>query len=347
MPVKVNEKMASSPEALIKLGRALMGSGQGGKAVEIFRAMRAERPDDVDLLSAERAVLAHGIPQWHAKMLSDTVRNDGYERALQRAVQPDSIVLDIGSGSGLLAMMAARAGARHVYTCEAVPAVAETAREIVASNGFADQITVLARHSSELDRERDLGGGADIVVSEIIADNLLSEGVVAALDHAARELARPGAKFIPCNASMRVALAWLDQPQPQLPPIVNGFDVSLFERHVATHHSVLVGHKKLHLRSDAQVLFPLSFGESAPAAPTSDRAVLQAHKGRVNGLVQWVYLQMDEAEAYENAPAADTSSAWGAVLHRLPEALCGANVEAIAVHADHDGMHPRFWFTRA
>jgi type II protein arginine methyltransferase len=346
MPIRLNEKMASSSQALVKLGRALMGSGQGDKAVEIFRTLRAERPDDVDLLSAERAVLAHGIPQWHAKMLGDTVRNDCYERALQRAVRPDSIVLDIGSGSGLLAMMAARAGAKHVYTCEAVPAVAATAREIVAANGFADRITVIARHSSELDRERDLGGGADIVVSEIIADNLLSEGVIAALDHAARELARPQAQFIPCKASMRIALAWFDQPRPELPAIVNGFDVSLFDRHVATHHSVLVGHKRLHLRSDAQELFPLSFGESA-AAPTRGRAVLQVHETPVNGLVQWVHLQMDEVEAYENAPALKASSAWGAVLHRLPRGLCAADVWEIAVHADHDGLNPRFWFDRA
>ncbi|HEX8442551.1 MAG TPA: 50S ribosomal protein L11 methyltransferase [Allosphingosinicella sp.] len=323
-----------------------MGSGKGDQAVAIFRDLRAERPDDADLLSAERAVLAHGIPQWHAKMLSDFDRNDCYERALIRAVRPDSIVLDIGSGSGLLAMMAARAGARHVYTCEAVPAVAETAREIIAANGFADRVTVLSRHSSDLNRKRDLGGGADILVSEIIADNLLSEGVIASLAHAARELARPGALFIPCKASMRVALAWFDQPHPQLPAVVSGFDVSLFDRHVATHHSVLVGHKRLHLRSNAQEMFPLSFGESAPTAPTHDHAVLRAEEGPVNAMVQWVHLQMDDAEAYENAPAADASSAWGAVLHRFPDALCGADVREIAVHGDHDGVNPRFWFAR-
>jgi type II protein arginine methyltransferase len=343
---KINDKMASSPEALIKLGRALMGSGQGDKAVAIFRALRAERPDDPDLRSAERAVLAHGIPQWHAKMLEDGARNDCYDRALQRAVRPGSIVLDIGSGSGLLAMMAARAGAAHVYSCEAVPAIAETAREIVAANGFADRVTILSRHSTDLDRERDLGGGADIVVSEILADNLLSECVIASLDHAARHLARPGARFIPGRASMRVALAWFDQEQPRLPSHASGFDVSLFERHVASHHSVVVGHKRLHLRSEATELFPLSFGEGVPAAPTRADAVLRATGGPVNGLVQWIHLQLDDQEAYVNAPSPGSSSAWGAVFHRLPDDLSGEHEGAIGVHADHDGVNPRFWFTR-
>ncbi len=344
---RISDKMASSPEALVKLGRALMGSGQGDKAVAIFRTLRAERPHDVDLLSAERAVLSHGIPQWHAKMLNDTERNDCYDRALQRAVRPGSIVLDIGSGSGLLAMMAARAGAAHVYTCELNAAVAETAREIVAANDFADRVTVIGRHSTDLDRERDLGGGADIVVSEIIADNLLSESVIGSLDHAARQLARPGARFIPGKASMRVALAWFDELPPRLPSVVSGFDVSLFERHVAPHFSLLVGSKRVQLQSDPAELFPLSFGQGAPTASTQDSAVLKATGGPVNGLVQWIHLQLDEQQAYENIPSPDAMSAWGAVFHPLPDALCDQDAREIVLHADHDGVNPRFWFTRA
>ena len=58
-------------------------------------------------------------------MINDDERNAAYERALARAVTPDSVVFEIGTGSGLVAMMAARAGARLVVTCEAVPVLAE------------------------------------------------------------------------------------------------------------------------------------------------------------------------------------------------------------------------------
>ena len=66
---------------------------------------------------------ALGGAVWHFDMMSDLKRNDAYERALIAAVKPGSIVLDIGTGSGLLAMMAARAGAKHVYACEMNPDV--------------------------------------------------------------------------------------------------------------------------------------------------------------------------------------------------------------------------------
>lgn len=58
--------------------------------------------------------------QWHYRMLNDLERNEAYDRALRRALQllPGAVVLDIGGGTGLLSMFAARAGAAHVYCCE-------------------------------------------------------------------------------------------------------------------------------------------------------------------------------------------------------------------------------------
>jgi type II protein arginine methyltransferase len=346
MLAKINAQLTASPQALVKLGRALMGSGQGDKAVAILCSAAAERPDDPDIASAVQAVLSHGVPRWHASMLSDTARSDAYERAIRRAVRPDCVVLDIGSGSGLLAMMAARAGARRVYTCEAVPAVAETAREIIAANGLSERITVFAKHSTELDRDRDLDGGADLIVSEIISDNMLCEGVIGSLDHAARELARPNATFIPHRTSMRVALVHYDQILPRLPQEVSGFDVSLFERHVPSSYSVPVGHKRLQVRSETKEFLPLRFGPEAPPHPAQDHVVLTAH-GPVNGLVQWLHLHLDEQDTYENAPRPGAFSAWGLVFHQLPDALTEEDARRIGVYADHDGMHPRFWFTRA
>lgn len=61
------------------------------------------------------------------------------ELAIEAAV-PGKVVLDIGTGSGLLAMMAARAGAARVIACEMNAAVAETARRIIAANGLADRM---------------------------------------------------------------------------------------------------------------------------------------------------------------------------------------------------------------
>lgn len=59
-------------------------------------------------------------------------------------------VLDIGCGTGLLSLQAARAGAEHVYACEMFSGWAEIATKNVKENGFESVITVFNKHSSSL-----------------------------------------------------------------------------------------------------------------------------------------------------------------------------------------------------
>mmetsp|Transcript_23377 Transcript_23377/g.52736 ORF Transcript_23377/g.52736 Transcript_23377/m.52736 type:complete len:130 (-) Transcript_23377:39-428(-) len=89
---------------------------------------------------------------WHFAMMNDRPRNAAYFRALQRVIFPgQSVVLDIGSGtSALLAMMAARLGARRVYTVEANPVLAAMAAETLARNRLDRRVTALSCSSTDL-----------------------------------------------------------------------------------------------------------------------------------------------------------------------------------------------------
>ena len=80
----------------------------------------------------------------HEEMLKDEVRTRTYEMAIMenKHLFQDKIILDVGCGTGILAMFAARAGAKHVYAVDC-SSIAQQAREIVQINGFADQITVI------------------------------------------------------------------------------------------------------------------------------------------------------------------------------------------------------------
>ncbi len=71
-------------------------------------------------------------------MLHDERRTGDYLRALAAAVRPDDVVLDIGTGSGVLAVAAARAGARRVYAVEASD-IAEVAARVFEVNGVQDR----------------------------------------------------------------------------------------------------------------------------------------------------------------------------------------------------------------
>jgi SAM-dependent methyltransferase len=338
--IRTPDALTATPGALIRLGCAMMGSGQGGKAVALLRSLRAARPDDPELLSAERIILSHRVARWHGAMLADETRNRAFERAIARSAAGAAMVLDIGTGSGLLAMMAARAGARSVVACEAHPALAETARDIVAANGYGELIRVIAGTSTTLDRDRDLGGGADLILAEIFADDLLCEGALDSLRDAAVRLARPGARMIPAAASVRVALAWRELEVDDLADI-EGFDLSLFERHMALEHKLRSGDRKLALRSKSESLFDFEFG---PDLPRSGRTslTLKAAAGPANGIVQWIRLKLDDEEIYENRPGADSRSHWAASFHPLPGTGIPERGE-ITLNAAHDGDRLQLW----
>src|SRR3569623_403454 len=278
-----------SPETLTKLGCALMGSGQRAKAIALVEAALAES-DDPALVSAARVILSHHVPQWHGPMLADAARNSAFEQAIARALPEGGTLLDIGAGSGLLSLIAARAGAASVYACEADPALAATAAAIVARNGWAGTVRVIPKRSTELDREIDLGGGADVIVAEIFSNDLINEGALPSLEHAAAALGRPGARIIPAAASIEVALAWLDMDDTALDD-VQGFALTLFARHASPDLRVSVSSSKLSLRSDPKSLFRFDFQSGGPFPAGRAQVTLEARDGAANGVVRWIRLE--------------------------------------------------------
>jgi precorrin-6B methylase 2 len=131
-------------------------------------------------------------PVEHARMLHDERRTNDYLAALRAAVRPEDVVLDIGTGSGVLALAAARAGARCVYAVEASD-IAEVAERVFAANGVADQVTVLPGWS----RVIELPEPADLLVTEVIGNEPLEEEILETTLDARRRLLKPEARLIP------------------------------------------------------------------------------------------------------------------------------------------------------
>jgi type I protein arginine methyltransferase len=129
----------------------------------------------LNMLIEESALVSPGAEQartsgWadpveHARMLHDERRTGDYVAALTAAVRPNDVVLDIGTGSGVLAVAAARAGARHVYAVEASD-IAEVAQRVFVVNGVEDQVTLLPGWS----RLTELPEQADLLVAEVIGN---------------------------------------------------------------------------------------------------------------------------------------------------------------------------------
>ncbi len=98
----------------------------------------------------------------YGKMLADAPRMDAYVAALRRTVKPGSVVLDLGCGPGVFALLACQLGARRVYAVEP-DNVIELAREAARANGFADRIEFFQSFSTEIT----LPERADVIISDL------------------------------------------------------------------------------------------------------------------------------------------------------------------------------------
>ncbi|XP_071451917.1 protein arginine N-methyltransferase 7 isoform X2 [Hetaerina americana] len=162
----------------------------------------------------------------YADMLHDSERNQKYHVAVKAAVQKmhelgkSAHVLDIGTGTGLLAMMAANCGADSVVACEAFPPMAKCARRIINGNEMAGKIQIIPKRSTEIivGKDGDMKHRANILVTEVFDTELIGEGAINTFNHAHKELLEEDCIVIPSRATIYaqvvespLALAW-NQP---------------------------------------------------------------------------------------------------------------------------------------
>ena len=136
-------------------------------------------------------------------MLKDTVRTLAYQRAIENNKEDfkDKIVLDIGAGTGILSIFAARSGAKHVYAIENAD-IAVFAKEIVKQNGLSDKITVIKGKMEEIElpvKE------VDIIISEWMGYFLLYESMLDSVLWARDKYLAKGGKMLPDRAQIFVA----------------------------------------------------------------------------------------------------------------------------------------------
>ena len=134
----------------------------------------------------------------HRTMICNRVRTGAFRRAIDSVVRPGDIVLDVGAGSGILSVFAARAGAARVYAVERTPA-AVLAAELAAANGVAEIVRVI--HGDVMDIE--LPERVDVIVSEWLGGFGIDEGMLVPVIVARDRWLKPGGVMIP-----RLVTAW-------------------------------------------------------------------------------------------------------------------------------------------
>jgi len=219
-------------------------------------------------------------PSIHRDMLTDATRMDAFKRAIDKAIKPGMVVADIGTGTGILAYWAAKAGAEHVYAIEA-SAMAGKAEEILAQSGVADRVTVLRGLSYEVDVPKP----CDVIVSETLGHVGIDEGCLPVAKDAQRFL-KPDGIFIPgdveliaqvvnCPAFAHEISCWR--------PSEDGFDASPM-RQLALEMSYLTSSGSYEALSELASVVRYRLGDDLPG-PWGGKMVSKGRIGKANAIV--------------------------------------------------------------
>ncbi len=334
-------RLEGNPVALLNFARTfLLAKGREREAREVCERVLAASPHDPELAALARSVIGHGIGSWYFTMVQDVNRHALYERALKAALVKGGRVLDIGAGTGLFAMLAARCGADEVIACEQNPAIADAVRDTVAANGLSDRVKVVAKLSTDLQLGVDMQGPADVVIWDNLANNLIAQGATKAVDDAKRRLAVQAAPFIPSRAEIMLALAHDLKPENRQMMIVDGFDLSAFNRFAPSGYTKQ--QPSVALRSESRTIFDFDF-QSGSYPPERGAVSLTASGGQVDGLIQWVRFHLGHGIVYDTLD--ETAHAFGLEFHGVTP-IDTVPGQAIEAGGRHDGQSTWFWLER-
>jgi type I protein arginine methyltransferase len=160
----------------------------------------------------------------YGSMIADKGRMEAYFKALAQVMKPDSVVLDIGTGTGIFAMIACQLGAKKVYAIEPSNAIL-VGKEIAAANGFSNRIQFFQRLSTQVE----LPEKADVIISDLRGILPVSQNHIPSIIDARERLLKPDGVLIPQCDRLWVAIAELPDLYGRLvnPWDQNGYSLNM------------------------------------------------------------------------------------------------------------------------
>lgn len=340
--VSESKRSAEMLTNLLARGEAYLENNQFASALDSFEMALCIDTKNQQAQQGLNRAHCQIVPRWHFEMLNDEKRNEAFRRALTNAITPETIVLDIGSGTGLLAMMAARAGAKETVTCEMVPQLAELARDTVALNGLADRIITLDKKSTSLVIGYQMVHKANLLVTETVDCGLLGEGIVSSIAHAKANLLTENAQIVPCAATVYATVV----ESPRLRNLncaktAAGFDVSLINRYATAHYiPVRLDAFEYAALTEPFPVFNFDF-VNGTIVPERKRIEVQVLRdGNAHCVVFWFNMQLDAENAISNQPGSTTH--WEQALQCLDSEVSVRAGETLVIDAEHDCHIIRF-----
>lgn len=236
----------------------------------------------------------------HAGMVYDEERVSRYGEAIQSVVKPGTTVVDIGTGTGLLAFMCLQKGASHVYAIERSAAI-RWAKLLAKHHGLADKITFYSGDS----RDVQLPEKSDVVISELIGHIAYEEGMAESLFDAKSRFLRPNGAIVPRTVSL-VAVPVYETEMYET--CINcwrdvwGIDYSLL-RQDALRTCYIKEFSDENLMAVPATIFTLDFIEGQqPSELRGSSTFTISRAGEVNGIAMWFDAELTPGVKLSSGP---------------------------------------------
>ena len=297
-----------APESIagefLELADSQYWSGRYDEAAQNYQAALRSDAGNLRAITGYNRAIRRYVPRWHFEMMHDTERAALYDQAIRQVAAPEHLVLDVGTGSGLLAMMSARAGAGQVVACEAQPMVADVADKIVHAGGYGDVVTVVPKMSTMMRVGEDLPRRADVLVTETVDCGLLGEGILNTIAHAREHLLTEDALIMPGRGGCWRAW-WRALPLHRKNHVgeLYGFDLSSFNELASMEYfdSRLSSHEHRMLSEPVEV-FDFDFYRDGPTADSAELVVTPTVEGTCHAVVFWFELELLPGITLRNSP---------------------------------------------
>jgi protein arginine N-methyltransferase 1 len=270
------------------------------------------------------------ILEYHASLVADADRIDRFREAIHEIVRPGDIVVDIGTGTGLLAFFACQAGAARVYAIEEGPII-NLARELALLNRFANRVEFFNERSYDVE----LPERADVLITETLWNFGIGEGMIGFVDDARHRFLKPGARIIPAAVDLHVAPIQSDRLYAMLsarPPDRHGLDFSPIR-----HYQVNNVHMP-HLDADGflgapALLISTELDESATPDFEADVTVDVTTVGVLHGVCGWFRSRLSPNVVLATDPPS-TKSSWAHAFFPLQNPVGVLPRDEIAIHIE-------------
>ena len=240
----------------------------------------------------------------HRQYLADRSRIDAFSAAINEVVKPDDVVVDLGAGTGILGLMACRAGAKRVYSIDAGGMI-EVARAISRANGFEDRVVFINGLSTRVG----LPEKADVVVADQIGRFGFEAGVVEYFKDAYERFLKPKGVFIPSQIDLCVAPVECPEIFGQVEFWNNspaGFNFCP-GRMIAANTGYPFKLAPGHLLGEPKVLGSYELRKARTASFSCETSVVVSRGGTLQGIGGWFSAQLSPNIVMSNSPVRENS----------------------------------------